>query len=520
MHGPGQAAPRLHACATSTLRALLAGRGAQTALLAALVIGMAGFSIGSRRQLGTIAGFTAPDAALGFNLAAYGVIGVGDEPTILKAPGHAVFVAAVTRLWVGRLTVNPGSTPSAPPVWRGLVPPFEPSELERAAHTLYIVHALLLAAATSALFLWLSSMTARSVAFALSLAFGISPFSIVLVGLLHYALPHLFLLVVSTWLLHLALRPAADPHGWRMAAAGLAWGLSTTVRSVTLPMPAFVLLALVVARRPLRKAAGLAAVFALAFAVGVAPAAVRASRLAGRLVPVNAQAWASLWNVTLREVPAMPNHFRWKAFREDFLQLQSATAGQPLEAAGDPYRVSENLTMEDIARAQTFEHVRRDARPYLANVAHSFVSFNWDTSSVLLQLYRYAQRGRPGFPNWFWPGTPQNFRGKTLREAFTWLVRALTLLAAAGLVIAARKRDPVLWPAIAAYACLGAAHSLVWLDLLYYYAKLPFLYVGAAYALDCFGRAAQPWVARVARVLPSAIVLATLAMSAALLGSN
>lgn len=499
------------------MRTLGAGLGLRTALLVALVVGLAGFSIVYRRQLGTIAGFTAPDVALGFNLAAYSVIGVGDEPTIFKAPGHAVFVAGVTLLSVGPPSVGPDATLHTPPAWRGLVPPFQPAELTRAARALYAAHALLLAAATGALFLWLSGITSRGVAFALSLAFGLSPYALVLVGLLHYALLHLFLLVVSTWLLQLALRPAAGRPGFWMAAAGLAWGLATTVRSVTLPLPAFVLLALVVARRPLRQALRLAAVFALAFGVGIAPASLRASRLAGRFVAVNAQAWSVLWNVTLREAPSMPNHFRWKLFREDFLQLQSASAGRPLDSAGDPYRVGENLVMEDIARAQTPEHLRRDPRPYLANVGHSFVSFNWDTSAVLLQLYRYAQRGRPGFPDWFWPGTPQNFRGRPLREAFTWLVRALTLLAAAGLVIAARERDPALWPAIAAYACLCAAHSLIWLDLLYYYAKLPFLYAAAAYALDRLGRARRPGVARLARALPHVIALATLAMSAALL---
>ncbi len=472
-------------------------------LLAALVFGVASFSIGHRRQLGTIDGFTAPDVGLGFNLAAHGVIGVGAEPTVFKAPGHAVFVAGVTRLAVGRLTVSEGASLDAPPAWKGLAPPFQPGQLERASAALYAAHAVLLAAASAAFFLWLASLTSRGVAFAFSLAFGLSPLPLVLVGLLHYALPHLVLLVASTWLLHLALRPGAARPVARMALAGLAWGLTTTVRSITLPMPAFVLLALVVARRPLRRTVELSVVFTLAFGLGVAPASLRASRLAGRFVAVNAQLWANLWNVTQREAPAMPNHFRWKLFREDFLRLQSATAGRRLTAAGDPYGVGENLLMEDIARAQTFEHLRRDPRPYLANVRDSFVSFNWDISAVLLQLFQYAQRGRPRLPDWFWPGTPQNFMGWKLRVAFTWLVRALTLLAATGLVISARRRDPALWPAIAAYGCLCALHSLLWLDVLYYYAKLPFLYAAAAYAVDRLGQAPQPALARLARALPT-----------------
>src|SRR5436190_12354175 len=94
-------------------------------LLAAFVLGLALFSVERRAQLGTLGRFAAPDFALGLNLAGYGTIGVGDQPTIFKAPGHAVLVAAVSRLAVGRLTVDPDRTVGQRP-WPGLVPPYAP----------------------------------------------------------------------------------------------------------------------------------------------------------------------------------------------------------------------------------------------------------------------------------------------------------------------------------------------------------------------------------------------------------
>lgn len=497
-------------------RTLRSNRAPPAVLLGLLVLGFAGFSLEHHSQLGTIGGFTAQDFALGLNLASYGTIGIGDQPTIFKAPGDALLVATVTRLAVGRPSIDPDRTVGRR-TWRGLVPPYAPSEIRLAARALYATHAVLLALGTAVLFLWLSSFASRTVSFALSLAFGASPLALVLVGLLHYALPHLVLLIVSVWLLQRAVADGRSSSG-RMALAGLAWGLTTTVRSLTLPLPAFVLIALLVGRRPWREVVKLSTVFALTFALALAPASVRASRLAGRFVAVNAQLWAILWNATAREAPAMPNHFRWKVFRQDFLELQSATASRRLESAGDPYGVAENLKMEDIGRAGTFEHLRRDPRPYLANVAHSFLSFNWDVSAVLVQLFQYAQRAEPArWPAWFSPGQSQDFHPLALREAYTILVRILTVLAAVGLVIAVRRREFAVVPAVAVYACLCAAHSAVWLDVLYYYAKLPFLYAIAAYCLDRLGSDPRRGVALLARTIAVALVATTLAMTAVLL---
>lgn len=498
-------------------RGILADTRTLAALLVLLVMSVSLFSIEQRRQLGTIAGFTAPDIALGFNLAARDVIGVGDEPTIWKAPGHAVFVAAVTRLAVGRPSFDAVARANIPPAWVGLVPPYEPDQLRRAAKAVYVAQAVLLAAATGALFLWLSTFAPRSIALSLSGSFGLSPYSIVLVGLLHYAMLHTATLVLAAWLLHRALVAAPERATWKMAAAGIAWGLTTAVRSITLPMPAIVALTLAVSHRPWRRVAHLSTVFALAFCLGVAPASWRASRLAGRFVAVNAQLWSALWNTTVREAPAMPNHFRWKVFREDYLKLQSATAGRTLTAAGDPYRVSDNLTMEDIARNGTLDHIRQDSGPYVSNALSSFRSFNWDVNAVFLQLFQHRQRGLPAVPPWFWPGTPQRFYDPALRNAFTWFVRCLTLVALAGLLVSLPARDKAMLSASLAYGCLCAVHSLTLLDVLFYYAKLPFLYVGAAYALARLSRV--PALRPIASVLAWLTLLATLAMTRWLLAA-
>jgi hypothetical protein len=64
------------------------------------------------------------------------------------------------------------------------------------------------------------------------------------------------------------------------------------------------------------------------------------------------------------------------------------------------------------------------------------------------------------------------------------MVHALGLFSLAALLVDLRRRDPALLVAGTLWLCVVVAHALVWMDLLYYYVKLPFLFVGGFRFVD------------------------------------
>jgi hypothetical protein len=112
------------------------------------------------------------------------------------------------------------------------------------------------------------------------------------------------------------------------------------------------------------------------------------------------------------------------------------------------------------------------------------VSFNLHINSVILKVYQRIQQ--PGKPlgDWYWPGDPQQFHPGHAARAFEALIAALTLLSAASLALAARARAIVLLAPAAVYACFVVAHAITWMDLMYYYVKVPFLLAFAFFVVD------------------------------------
>ena len=64
------------------------------------------------------------------------------------------------------------------------------------------------------------------------------------------------------------------------------------------------------------------------------------------------------------------------------------------------------------------------------------------------------------------------------------MVHALGLLSLAALLVDVRRRDPALLGAATLWLCVVVAHALVWMDLLYYYVTLPFVFVGGFRFVD------------------------------------
>ena len=437
-------------------------------------------SLSTNRQLGYLRGLSDRWLPLALNLADRGVFGEGDEPTMFKPPAYPALLGAALRLTLGRPPdATPGEFPRASPLV-GLSLPYPLSYIERAALVTYAVNALLLAGSAAVTFLWLRSAAGAFIAFCAALMLGVNPYTLALVGTPHYAIAHVFTLVVALWVSARAVE--RDP--WPAAAllmAGCAWGLATLVRPVTLLLPPFLLLAFLALARGRARAALRATLLTTAgMALVIAPWAARNAALSGRLVPVSAQFWANVWAGTLQVVKAQPDHYRWKELREPFGRILRRVPDAPLRT--DPNAVDDNLALEDAFRSRALRNLSRRPGIYVENVRRSLSTFLLDINAVMVSAYEDAQRPDWTSTNWYWPGQAQDFGSRWIRRGFLAHFTALTLLAYGGALAGLWRRDRVVAIPLAAYACFAVAHALTWMDLMYYYVKVPFIIALAALA--------------------------------------
>jgi hypothetical protein len=64
----------------------------------------------------------------------------------------------------------------------------------------------------------------------------------------------------------------------------------------------------------------------------------------------------------------------------------------------------------------------------------------------------------------------------------------LTLFGFIGIGISLKKKDPSLLVPGLVYLCFCLAHSLTYMDLMYYYIKMPFLYIFSGYLVNAVDR--------------------------------
>lgn len=424
-------------------------------LVFALTTAVAAFSQSRNRQVWQLAGLSDEWFGLGVNLNISGTLGFQGRPMVLRPPGYPFFIAAVLRIATGR----PAADSTA---YRDL-----------AGHVVFRAQALLLGLSAALLYLWTAGMVRRSVALAAALTFGLNPYCVVLTGLLHYDVLHLLLIVAGCWSLHGAL--SDETSTFKMFVAGLFWGVATLVRSLTLILPVFVLLALLARGRPrIRPAAWRAAVFACGLLLAVAPWTTRNYSVSGRLIPVHLQAWAAVWGSTVKVLGIHPNHYNWFQLSGDLTSVFSRVSGEREYSYATYLRL--NRELEEAFRKETLRNLREQPGVYLRNVAAAFVSFNLNINSVLLEAYQHLQT--PGAElrgTFFERGHPDSFRSSRLSRLFAFYVYVLTALAFAAVWAAVRRGNrAVLAPGLV-YLCLALAHALFFMDLLYYYVKLPFL---------------------------------------------
>jgi len=439
---------------------------------------MSGFSLVARRQLEGLGGLVDEWFFVGMNLRISGTLGIlPGQADVVLAPGYPIFVSAVAAL-AGRPADTSGY-------------------FVRCLDTLFLAQALLLAGAAAMLFLWLSRRVAGGVALASALVLGTNPYCVLLTGLLHYDVLHIFCLVATCWVWQLALDdPGRRPT--RMLWSGLLWGVSTLIRPVTLVFPPFALAALLVRERgSMGRALARCSLLVLGMVVVIGPYTLRNHRVTGRWVAVNAEGWMAVWASTVRELEIDPNHYRWgELYADAFMPVFTRVTGQPTYTRAA--FIAHNLDLEDAFRREAISNIRERPTVYLRNCARSFTSFNLQINSVFVKAFRHIQQ-RAVWPrqDWFTVGHPQNFGGSVGADAFSAFTALLTVLAFGGVWLALRRGDAWVLAPGSAYLAICAAHTVVYMDLMYYYVKLPFLAIFAAVLLDGLGgrRLAAPLTA-------------------------
>jgi len=460
-------------------------------------------SLATKRQLYALGGLTDNWIYLGAQLRVLGVFGDGEMPMALRAPGYPLFVAGVFAA--------------------GMEPVAQVTDdyMARGAQLVYAAQALLLAASGLLLFLWLRAIVHPVTAFASGLLLATSPYAVVVVGLVHYGVLHIFFLVAGGLALHHLL--ASDRASWRAAlAVGLLWGVATLVRSTSLILPAFAFGLFWLRWRDPGRALRTLAVFVAGMAVAIAPATIRNYRLLHRVVPVNYQAGAVMWGSTVKPLPDDPDSYRWFAVSKELLQVFTRVTGH------DSYDYSvfakHYVELEDAFSKEARANLRRDPRPYLVNALRSVKMLCLDTSSAFIRMFGFSQPPRPEVNAfWFRSDVPRDFLPQAPARNYVRLGAVLTALAGIGVLAAFVRRDTAALVPIALFASLVTAHALTLMDLMYHYVRLPFVAFLACYGLEALAGLAPPALRAKARLAAGAaaavLTAASLLLTAQLLAA-
>jgi hypothetical protein len=446
-------------------------------LLFSLVLAASVFFVFTRRQI--TEGLAEDHFALGRRL-----VNPGQPLPVFRPPGYPLFVAAVVAL------CSDGAETS----------------FEFEVRAVQAAQCLLLAGTSVLLFLWMSQRLRPAACWSLALLFGINPLMLVLAGHLHYDVLHLFVLVLACYVTSSGFEPVGGARrAGLVLLGGVLFGVACLVRPMTLVLPLFVapafLLALGGRRRP---TVLLVALMGAGMLAVVAPVTVRNHALTGRLIPVNAQGSTALWASTVqRREPLGDRNQVWGSiWWNDGMPIYHKVVGQGRPFTYNLYK-ARILDLEDEFRRVAIENIRRHPGLYARNVARNGWFFLTGAPTGMLDAYVEVQR--PADRPRACPGGVG-----TLAGSFDLAFGAWGILAAAGLCMALRRKDPfVLLPA-AVLACIFAAHALTYVDFRYLYVKVPFLLLFCGYVAEAPWRVRLPFAKNASGALVLQLSLVTL----------
>jgi len=398
---------------------------------------------------------------------------------IFRPPGYPFFIAVVLRVW--------GGLPDKP---EGLFtrPDLHQTRLN-AFRAVGLAQCVLLSLTTVILFLYLANYLRLRNAAVLAALFGCNPYLIILTGLLHYDIFHIFLTVVSICLLSIVMEKGSDKYSANVILAGLFWGLTTLTRPISLLLPPFVLIMFLIKFQQRWPSLLKSCIFfVIGMSLAILPNTIHNYTLTGRIIPVNAQSSIALWGATVKKLERAPNHYRWweLGYKEGMRIYHKVTGSSKYSYSR---YVNHIIQLEDEFKSEAFNNLRLKPGVYVYNFFVDFLTFNLDINSVFIKIFQAIQDPDVKInKKWLARGDPQDFYSSSRANLFKYNIYLLTLVGFIGIGIALKQKDLSLLVPGLVYLCFCFAHSLTYMDLMYYYIKIPFLYIFSGYLVNAVDR--------------------------------
>jgi Dolichyl-phosphate-mannose-protein mannosyltransferase len=433
------------------------------------------YSIHSKNQLGRMDGMAEEYVPLGVNLHNTGKYELEENNNFyFRPPGYPYFVYYALNFY-----------------YHDKIPLLFSSQEEAQNSTqilynhVYFAHNILFSLTVLVIFGIALHFLKPTLAFFISLLFGCNPYFLILIGLLHYEILHIFLLSLGTFLLINGLDKKTLGYLW-LIFSGFCFGLATLVRPITLILPVFVFLGLLISeKKKIVPAAIKTLVFTFCMIVVIAPYSWRNYQLSNTFIPVNAQSGIALWSGTVKSLPIEPNHYRfWNLWYTDGVPIGQRVVGNKEHDIEIWSWARNNLELEKEFKKEAFSNLKKQPFTYVYNVTMNFISINLCVNSVFLKIFDYIQLSGNIFnKNFLASGNDQTFHKDWQANLFTCFVIILTICAGVGFYMGIKNRDFSILPVLAIYLCVTIAHSITYMDFMYYYVKMPFLFIFYAYFL-------------------------------------
>jgi hypothetical protein len=143
-------------------------------------------------------------------------------------------------------------------------------------------------------------------------------------------------------------------------------------------------------------------------------------------------------------------------------------------------------------------------------------------NALFIKIFQYSQEPGADVLQLYHQAEPLAGYSSRTAAGFTWFVAALTALAGVGAWRGLSSRLPLALAAGAVYLCACTAHAITYMDLMYYYVKIPFLFVFGALGLAALrglgsGGGATPGRLSLDRVAGGVLLACCLTLTVALL---
>jgi hypothetical protein len=336
----------------------------------------------------------------------------------------------------------------------------------------YIGQGVVLGLATVAWYIVACRWLTAAHAWLMALALGCNPLLVTLVGYIHYEILHIGMCILAGLLLVQAF--ANDTVSLRRALlAGIACGVLTLTRPMTLVEPAFLALAvglLVKTSRSSRPWLAWAA-FSLAMAATIAPRTWSNYARTGRFIPVNAQIGQQLWPMFEEPIKPTSDNFPWKPLwlSRGIPLLENQVGAAALDHS---YALTHPLVLEHVFGSRVQKLVRTQPGVYLSNLAYNALFFWTSDSRLMIKEFVLHQ-------------DPSIYVFPAAWAAIFFMISSalLHVCGALGLALGLWRRDPTVTILASLFMCLWMVHSMVYLDFRYIYVKFPFMLWFAGYLI-------------------------------------